>query len=73
MKRLQIMIEEELDVALERQALEEGTSKAALIRQCVRQNLKFLGPLKADPLWQMVGADDFDPGGTSEIDDIVYS
>ncbi len=32
MKRLQIMIEEELDEALGREARKEGTSKAALIR-----------------------------------------
>ena len=32
-KRLQIMIEGELDAALARQAAEEGVSKAALIRR----------------------------------------
>ncbi len=63
------MIEEELDAALERQALEEGTSKAALIRRCVRQNVKLLGPLQSDVLWQMIGVDDFETG---DIDDIVY-
>ena len=38
-KRLQIMIEEELDAALELQAREERTSKAALIRRYVRERL----------------------------------
>jgi predicted nucleic acid-binding protein len=32
-KRLQIMIEEDLDAALARQASEEGVSKAALVRR----------------------------------------
>lgn len=63
------MIEEELDTALERQAQEEGTSKAALIRRYVRDNLHPLPPLEADPLWQMAGADDYEP---EPIDDVVY-
>lgn len=69
MKRLQILIEEELDEALARHALAEGTSKASLIRQYVREKLKALPPLESDPLGQMVGADDFDP---DPIDDVVY-
>lgn len=69
MKRLQIMIEEDLDAALERKAREEKTSKAALIRQFVRERLKPLPPLEADPLWQMAGVDDYEP---VPIDDVVY-
>jgi hypothetical protein len=68
-KRLQIMIDEDLDAALDRMALREGTSKAALIRRFVRQNVKPLPPLEEDPLWQMVGADDVEP---ADIDDVVY-
>lgn len=69
MKRLQIMIDEDLDDALERESIREKTSKAALIRQYVRDRLKPLPPLDSDPLWRMVGADDFDP---ESIDDVVY-
>ena len=69
MKRLQIMIDEELDEALEQQALREKTSKAALIRQYVRDRLARLPPLESDPLWRMVGTDDFEP---ESIDDVVY-
>lgn len=69
MKRLQVMIEEDLDAALERKAQGEGTSKAALIRRYVREHLQPLPPLEADPLWQMVGADDYEP---EAVDDIVY-
>jgi hypothetical protein len=69
MKRLQIMIEEDLDAELDRLAASEGTSKAALIRRFVRQSIKPLPPLSADPLVAMVGADDFEP---CSIDDVVY-
>lgn len=61
MKRLQIRIEEELDAALGRQARREGISKAALIRRYVRERLRPLPPLEADPLWEMVGADEYEP------------
>ena len=63
------MIDVDLDEALERQALQEGTSKAGLIRRYVRERLRPLPPASADPLWQMVGADDFPP---ASVDDVVY-
>jgi hypothetical protein len=68
-KRLQIMIDEDLDAALDRMALAEGTSKAALIRRFVRERVKPLPPLEEDPLWQMVGVDDVEP---ADIDEVVY-
>ena len=71
MKRLQIMIEEELDAALERLALEEGTSKAALIRRYVRERVEPLPPLERDPLWTMVGADP-DVAPVADIDEFLY-
>ena len=68
MKRLQIMIEEDLDDALGLEAKKEGTSKAALIRRFVRQQLG--GKVSSsDALFEMVGVDDFDPGA---IEDVVY-
>jgi hypothetical protein len=69
MKRLHIMIDEEMDTQLERAAFEARTSKAALIRLYVRERLKPLPPLSADPIGRMVGADDFEPAA---IDDVVY-
>ena len=69
MKRLQIMIEEDLDAALDRKARTEKTSKAALIRRYVRERVELRPPLEADPIWRMVGADDFEP---EAIDDVVY-
>ena len=68
-KRLQIMIDEDLDAALDRLALAEGTSKAALIRQFVREKVKPLPPIEEDPLWQMVGDIDVEP---ADIDEVVY-
>jgi hypothetical protein len=69
MKRLQIMIDEELDADLERLAAEEGTSKAALIRRFVRERIQPGPPLEQDAIWRMAGADEFPP---ADIDDVVY-
>ena len=72
MKRLQIMIEEELDDALELKARQEGTSKAALIRRYVGERLRPLPPIEQDPLWEMVGIVEGDPGDSASVDDVVY-
>ncbi len=69
MKRLQIMIDEDLDAELQRVATVEGKSKAALIREFVRERLRPLPPLSADPLYLMAGTDDYEP---ADIDDVVY-
>jgi Ribbon-helix-helix protein, copG family len=69
MKRLQIMIEEDLDDALGRLAAEQGLSKAALIRQFVRERLQPLPPLSADPLSRISGSASFEP---APVDDVVY-
>lgn len=67
MKRLQIMIDEDLDEALGLEAKKQGTSKAALIRRFVRSQL---GNVEDhDALSEMVGNDDFEP---APIDDVVY-
>jgi hypothetical protein len=67
MKRLQICIEEELDAALAGLAVREGISKAALIRRFVSEGLGL--PPSGDPLDQLVGQYDEEPGS---IDDVVY-
>ncbi|HDH03488.1 MAG TPA: CopG family transcriptional regulator [Actinobacteria bacterium] len=68
MKRLQIMIEEDLDEALGLEAKKQGTSKAALIRRFVRGHLG-TPDHGNDSLAEMVGVDEFDP---APIDDVVY-
>ena len=71
-KRLQIMIEEDLDAMLERQARSEGVSKAALIRRYVRQSMTPFPPLEDDPLWELVGMVEGSPDDSSRVDEIVY-
>ena len=66
------MIEEELDAALDRQAAEEGVSKAALIRRFVRERLRPLPPLEEDPLWELVGMDQGSPDDSMSVNDVVY-
>lgn len=63
------MIEEELDAALERRAVEEGTSKAALIRRFVRERLEGPTPEPPDPILAMIGVDDYEP---ADVDGVVY-
>ena len=72
-KRLQIMIDEDLDESLERQARDEGSSKAALIRRYVRERLLPLGPIEMDPLWDLVGQVEGVADDSARIDDIVYA
>ena len=69
MKRLQILIDEDLDEALEREARRTGASKASLIRDFVRERLAALPPLESDPLLLSVGQDDYEP---APIDEVVY-
>lgn len=67
-KRLQISIEEDLDEALAVEASRRRTSKAALIRQYVRERL---GSKRAaqDPMTALVGDIDDEAG---DIDAVVY-
>jgi hypothetical protein len=68
-KRLQIMIEEDLDEALDRLAAQQHQSKAALIRRFVRDAINPLPPLEHDPLTAMIGVDD---APAAAIDEVVY-
>jgi hypothetical protein len=71
-KRLQIMIEEELDTELGRQAAKEGVSKAALIRRYVGERLRPLPPLEEDPLWDIVGMVRGGPDDSLRVNEVVY-
>ena len=68
-KRLQIMIDKDLDDAVGRMARAEGSSKAAVIRRLLRDALEPLPPVSADPLFRLIGTVDADP---APIDDVVY-
>ncbi len=72
MKRLQILIEEDLDAELERVSKRTGRSKGAVVRDAVRRQLRPRPSVKLDALWEMVGKDSFDSVAPKEIDEIVY-
>jgi hypothetical protein len=67
-KRLQISIEEELDEALAVEAARRRTSKAALIREYVRDRLGG-AEVDRDPIRRLIGDIDAVPG---DIDEVVY-
>jgi hypothetical protein len=68
MKRLQISIEEELDDALALEAMRRSTSKAALIREFVRERLIAAAPV-SDPMARLIGDIDDEAG---DIDRVIY-
>ena len=73
MKRLQISIEPELDIAVGRRADKEGLSKAEVIRRCVREQIRPLPPIEEDPLYKLFKeGGESDPNDTRSIDEIVY-
>jgi hypothetical protein len=74
MRRFQMMIDEELDEALGRQAAAEGVSKAELLRRYARERIKPLPPLEEDPLWELVGMikEGGAPDDSMRVDEVVY-
>ena len=72
-KRLQILIDADLDAALERVSRRTGRSKGALVREAVRGHIKARPAPERDALWEMVGKDSFEPVSPKEIDDIVWN
>lgn len=63
-------MDEELDDALEREARKTKRSKSALIRDLVREKVRPLPPIEQDPLWEMAGADSYEP--VEDIDGFLY-
>ena len=69
MRRIQVVIDLELDEWLEREAAHRQTSKSALVRECVRKEAD------AEPfdngLWKLVGMfPDVEP--VEDIDEFLY-
>jgi hypothetical protein len=66
------MIEEDLDQLLALRAHEQRVSKAAIIRQLVRDALEpgEVSPTADDPFWEMYGVDAVEPD--DDIDDVIY-
>lgn len=73
MKRLQISIEPELDIAVGRRADAEGLSKAEVIRRCVREKIRPLPPIEEDPVFKLFGSVKGDPNDSRTIDEVVYN
>jgi plasmid stability protein len=66
-RRLQISIDDDLDEALAVEAARRHTSRAALIREFVRQQLR--PDIDQDPFGSLIGDIDEEAG---DIDDVVY-
>lgn len=69
MKRLQIMLEDDTYAALGAEAIKARTSKASLVRRCLRLSLSPLPPFDEDPLSALVGSGDFEP---ADVDETLY-
>ena len=68
MRRIQIVIDPELDDWLQREAAARGMSKSALLRECVRD--RAAGPVD-NGLWKLVGMfPDAEP--VDDIDEALY-
>jgi hypothetical protein len=52
----------------------EPVSEEVVVRRYARERLTPLPPVREDPLWELVRVDDADddPGGTVDIDEVVY-
>jgi len=71
-KRLQILIDADLDAALEEAAQRQRRSKGALVRESLRKELKPLPPIEQDPIWELAGRFSMGPNSSQEVDDVVY-
>jgi len=68
MRRIQVVIDPELDDWLEREADTRGMSKSALVRECVRERV---GKPFDNGLWRLIGfAGDAEP--IEDIDEFLY-
>lgn len=67
MRRLQISVDEDVDEALAMEAARRSVSRAAVVRDLVRQHLG--AKHEADPFIPLMGDIDEEPG---DIDEVVY-
>ncbi len=70
MKRIQIHIDDDLDVAAEAEAARRGISKAALIRATLAERLSVKDVKVVDPWEAMSGWLDDEP--VEDIDEVLY-
>ncbi len=70
LKRVQLMLDDDLDERIAFRAKVEGISRSEVVRRILRAEFPTLPPLHEDPIWEMVGADpDAEP---ANVDDVVY-
>ena len=70
LRRVQLMLDDDLDERIETRAKIEGVSKSELVRRILRSEFPPFPPIEEDPIWDMVGADpDAEP---ANVDDVVY-
>jgi negative regulator of replication initiation len=70
LKRVQLMLDDDLDERIAFRAKVEGISRSEVVRRILRAEFPALPPLHEDPIWEMVGADpDAEP---ANVDDVVY-
>jgi hypothetical protein len=67
MRRIQVVIDPELDDRLEQEAAARGVSKSALVRECVEHELS--EPFD-NGLWRLPTFDDVEP--VEDIDEFLY-
>ncbi len=67
MRRIQVVIDPELDDRLEREAVARGVSKSALVRECVATGLS---EPHDNGLWRLPVFDDVEP--VENIDEFLY-
>jgi Arc/MetJ family transcription regulator len=72
MKRLQILIDEDLDAELAREASRTGRSKGALVRDALRRQMKPAPSIERDAIFDLAGTASFEPVAPEDIDDVVY-
>lgn len=71
MKRVQIHLEEELDIAAAVEAARRGISKAALIREGLAKELAVARTAEKDPWDAMIGwLESVDP--VEDLDEVIY-
>lgn len=71
MRRIQVLLEPDLDDQLEREAAARGVSKSALVRECLGTELS--RPTVGNGLLSLVGlGEGGDPGDSVKHDEIIY-
>jgi Ribbon-helix-helix protein, copG family len=73
LKRVQLMLDEELDQAVAREALLQRISRSEVVRRILREKLlPPPPPREEDPLWELVGMVEGEPDDSQRINEVVY-